>query len=400
MKIAMFTNNYKPYVGGVPISIEHLAQALRLRGHEVYVFAPSYEGQKEEPYVIRYPSFPVTIVGAPVPNILTTLFIRKIKELQIDVIHVHHPALVGNVALKIKRKLGIPVVFTYHTRYEEYLHYITGLEKAEAHMGLIDKYLQYFCNRCDLLVAPTPGIRAYLLQKKLQTPVSVLPTGIPEESFCPEKTKAMQIRQQYLGDADYLFCTVSRLAKEKNIYFQLEGLACLKRLLKKEGKTFRHIMIGDGPERKELMRYIQELGLTENVFLPGNVDNAEIKNYQAASDLFLFTSKSETQGIVLLEAMAVSNPVIAVEASGVRDVIKNGENGYLTEEDAYQWARKIKETLSNPIQMEVMQKGARKTAELYKEEAVAKRAEWCYEEVCRKTLEEVNRISITQRYVV
>ena len=400
MKIAMFTNNYKPYIGGVPISIEHLAEALRKRGHQVYVFAPSYEEQVEEPYVIRYPSFPITIVGAPVPNILTKLFIKKVKELQIDVIHVHHPAIVGNVALEIKRKLDIPVVFTYHTRYEEYLHYIAGLEKVEEHTGLLEKYLRYFCNRCDMLVAPTPGIREYLLQKKLQTPIAVLPTGIPAENFLPEQKKAEQIRQQYLGEADFLFCTVSRLAKEKNLYFQLEGLACLKRLLKKEGKTFCHMMIGGGPEKKELTRRIQELGLTENVFLLGNVDNAEIKNYQAASELFLFTSKSETQGIVLLEAMAVSNPVIAVEASGVRDVIKNGENGYLTEEDSYQWARKIAEVLKDAEQKEVMREGARKTAELYAEDTVAKRAEQCYAEVCERNLEEENRVSISQRYVV
>lgn len=400
MKIAMFTNNYKPYIGGVPISIEHLAEALRQRGHQVYVFAPSYEGQVEEPYVIRYPSFPISIVGAPVPNILTTLFIKKVKELQIDVIHVHHPAIVGNVALEIKRKMGIPVVFTYHTRYEEYLHYIAGLEKIEAHTGVLDKYLRYFCNRCDLLVAPTPGIREYLLQKQLQTPVTVLPTGIPAESFLPDNEKVAQIRQQYRGKADYMFCTVSRLAKEKNLYFQLEGLACLKRLLKKEGKTFRHMMIGDGPQKKELMRRIQELGLTENVLLLGNVDNTEIKNYQAAADLFLFTSKSETQGIVLLEAMAVENPVIAVEASGVQDVVKNGENGYLTVEDSYQWARQIAEVLKNREQMELMREGALKTAEMYAEDVVAKRAEQCYAEVCVVNLEEVNRVTISQRYVI
>lgn len=400
MKIAMFTNNYKPYIGGVPISIEHLAEALRQRGHQVYVFAPSYEGQVEEPYVIRYPSFPISIVGAPVPNILTTLFIKKVKELQIDVIHVHHPAIVGNVALEIKRKMGIPVVFTYHTRYEEYLHYIAGLEKIEAHTGVLDKYLRYFCNRCDLLVAPTPGIREYLLQKQLQTPIAVLPTGIPAESFLPDNEKVAQIRQQYRGKADYMFCTVSRLAKEKNLYFQLEGLACLKRLLKKEGKTFRHMMIGDGPQKKELMRRIQELGLTENVLLLGNVDNTEIKNYQAAADLFLFTSKSETQGIVLLEAMAVENPVIAVEASGVQDVVKNAENGYLTVEDSYQWARQIAEVLKNREQMELMREGALKTAEMYAEDVVAKRAEQCYAEVCVVNLEEVNRVTISQRYVI
>lgn len=401
MRIAMFTNNYKPYIGGVPISIEHLANALRSRGHQVYVFAPSYKQQKEEPYVIRYPSFPVTIAGAPVPNILTKLFEKKIMELQIDLIHVHHPALIGNVALEIKRKLHIPIVFTYHTRYEEYLHYIAGLKKMEEYTGLLEKYLQYFCKRCDLLIAPTPGVQKYLRQKGYQTSIEVLPTGIPVENFRIEKEKTERIRQHYRGNADYLFCTVSRIAKEKNLYFQLEGLACLKRLLKKSGKSFRHIMIGEGPEKENLMQHMQELGLTEEIILLGNVDNMEIKNYQAASDLFLFTSKSETQGIVLLEAMAASNPVVAVKASGVQDVIRDGENGSMTAEDSYQWAKKIIEILDSPKQMEVMRIGARQTAELYSEEMIAERAEYCYKKICGKAFLEIsNPISMFQRYVI
>ena len=128
MRIAMLTNNYKPYVGGVPISIEHLAEELRKRGHTVYIFAPSYRKQEDELYVIRYPSFPLSVAGAPLPNILTGLFRQKMKELQIDLIHVHHPAIAGNVALTLRRQLGIPVVFTYHTRYEEYLYYVKSLQ--------------------------------------------------------------------------------------------------------------------------------------------------------------------------------------------------------------------------------------------------------------------------------
>lgn len=389
MRIAMFTNNYKPYIGGVPISIEHLAQALRGQGHKVYIFAPSYEGQEEEKDVIRYPSFPFSIAGAPVPNIFTHLFINKVRELQIDVIHVHHPAIVGNVALAIKRKLGIPVVFTYHTKYEEYLHYIRGLEEIEAHTGIMDRYLQYFCGECDLIIAPTTGIKEYLLEKNDRMPVETLPTGIPRESFVAKTEEVIRIRQAYLGNANYLFCTVSRLAKEKNLYFQIEALAHLKRLMKKQGKSFRHLVIGDGPEKKKLQRKIEELGLTENVILLGYVENSQIKNYQAASDLFLFTSKSETQGIVLLEAMAVSNPVIAVDASGVCDVVKNGENGYLTREDAHEWAGKIIDVLNDKMQMEVIQCGARETAKKYAEDVLAKQAELYYECVCKKISGEV-----------
>lgn len=395
MRIAMFTNNYKPYIGGVPISIERLAEALRAQGHMVWVFAPSYKEQEEEPYVIRYPSLPLSVVGAPVPNVLTKLFAQKIEELRIDVIHVHHPALVGNVALALKRRLNIPVVFTYHTRYEEYLHYITGLKQIEAHTGIMEKYLRYFCTRCDLLAAPTPGLRDYLQKKEFGTPIAVLPTGIPAESFLPDQGRAEHIRKAYLGAADHMFCTVSRLAKEKNIYFQLEGLACLKRLLQKEGKTFKHLMIGDGPERRSFQKRVQELGLEKEIVFVGNVANTEIKNYQAACDLFLFTSKSETQGIVLLEAMAAENPVIAVDASGVCDVVCNGKNGYRTPEDAYVWARKIADTIGDETALAALGEGARRTAESYSQEQIALRAEQCYEQVCAKAPQEIpNRISI------
>ena len=401
MRIAMFTNNYKPYIGGVPVSIEHLAEALRGRGHTVYIFAPTYENQVEEPYVIRYPSFPIKVAGAPVPNVLTGIFIKKVRELNIDVIHVHHPAIVGNVALSIRKKLGVPVVFTYHTRYEAYLHYINGLEKVEQSTGFINWYLHHFCNQCDLLVAPTPGILDYLQKERMKPPIQVMPTGIPMENFLPEQESVAAIRQQYLGTADYLTCTVSRLAKEKNLDFQIRGLSCLKRLLKKKGRTFRHMIIGDGPEKENLMRQIGELGLTENIIFIGNVDNQEIKNYQAAADAFLFTSKSETQGIVLLEAMAVGNPVVAVEASGVRDVVKDGVNGYLTEEDTYWWAERTRMVLEEVAKREQLSQAAQETAELYSEEEVARQAEQYYRNVCIGAMENaVDNISLPHRYVV
>ena len=374
MKIAMFTNNYKPYVGGVPISIEHLAEALRAQGHQVYIFAPSYKNQKEEEDVIRYPSFPLSMVGAPIPNVLTGLFEQKVRELQIDVIHVHHPALVGNVALALQKKYGIPVVFTYHTRYEQYLHYVKPLEIFEHYTGAVERYLRWFSGRCDLLLAPTPGIKKYLETIPMDTPVAVLPTGIPEKNFMPDEARAADIRRQNIGNADYLFCTVARLAKEKNLDFQLEGLANLKEHLGEKGKTFRYMMIGDGPEREHIEKLAKNLGLEENVILTGNISNDEIAVYQKACDAFLFSSKSETQGIVLLEAMAVGNPVVAVEASGVSDVVENGKNGYLTKEDPKVWAERIFNMVLQPATFEQMRIQAKQTAEAYSEAEIARKA--------------------------
>lgn len=397
MRIAMFTNNYKPYIAGVPVSIEHLAEALRARGHKVWVFAPSYGEEEEEPYVIRYPSFPFRVAGAPVPDVLTGVFLKKVRELEIDVIHVHHPALVGNVALHIRRKLGIPVVFTYHTRYMEYLHYIRGLESFEEHTGFLDWYLRRFCNSCDLLVAPTPGIRSYLYGKEVIKPVEVLPTGMPQDAFSPDQKIAAEIRQRYIGDADYLFCTVSRLAAEKNLIFQMQGLAHLGRLLKKKKRTFRHLFIGDGPEKENLMHLAEELGLSEHVIFVGNIENSEMKNYQAACDAFLFTSQSETQGIVLLEAMAAGSPVVALDASGVRDIVSDGENGFLTAGDAAGWAGRVEALVEDEKRKRQMGENAVRTAMLYAEEEVARRAEQYYRKVCGKMSEEINQMVPVQR---
>lgn len=383
MNIAMFTNNYKPYIGGVPISIEHLAAALRQRGHKVYVFAPTYKEQVEEEFVIRYPSFRVSIAKAPVPDVLTRIFDKKVKELQIDIIHVHHPAIVGNVALALKKKYGIPVVYTYHTRYEQYLHYVKPLEHIERCTGFIERYLEYFCKRCDMLVAPTPGMQDYLLSKELEVPIGVLPTGIPQDCFAPDMERAAQIRKACKKDADYLFVTVSRLAREKNLLFQLQGIALLKEKLARYGKTFRYMIIGEGPQRQELMEKAKELGISENIIFTGNVPNREICNYQWAADLFLFTSKSETQGIVVLEAMAAGNPVVAVDATGVRDVVEDGKNGRLTGENVEEWSDGIVAVLKDGARYHAMSKAARETAASYGEASVARMAESYYEEICQ-----------------
>lgn len=378
MRIAMLTNNYKPYMGGVPISIEHLAQALRAQGHEVYIFAPTYKNQEEEPYVIRYPSFPVSIANAPVPNVFHRIFEEKIEKLGIDVIHVHHPALVGNVALKLKKKYGIPVVFTYHTRIEAYLHYIKPIEWLEAATGVIDHYMKWFCSKCDMIAAPTPGMKAYLTENGVQTPIEILPTGVKEESFYPKTEEVQSVCRAYKGGADYLLCSVSRLAKEKNIDFQLEGLKFLKERLERAGKHFRYLLIGDGPEYEHLKKKIRAAGLEKEVVLTGRVENCYIASYQKACDAFLFSSKSETQGIVILEAMAAGNPVIAVKASGVEDLVENGKNGYLTEEEPKVWAEQIAEILLDETQRIRLSYGAYITAAKYSENQIAERAAEVY----------------------
>ncbi|MBD5551050.1 MAG: glycosyltransferase family 4 protein [Lachnospiraceae bacterium] len=390
MKIAMMTNSYKPFVAGVPISVERLSEGLRAIGNQVVVFAPSYDEQKEEENLVRYRSLFRGIMGGfSVPNHLDPRIEREFREGEFDLIHVHHPMMIGSTARYLAWKYQVPLVYTYHTRYEQYLHYI-GLAGAKRIMPL---YLRNTLRHCDMVIAPTPAIRDYLEEIGIEAPVEILPTGLSDDSFLPDEKRAKKLREKLTGGRKQLFCTVARLAKEKNLDFLLESLWYYKQ---SAGSCFKLVLIGEGPYRSRLEERIRELDMTEEVILTGQVPNGEIKNYCRASDLFLFTSRSETQGIVLLEAMAAGTPVLALEATGTEDIVVNGENGYMTQVsgdaeeavrgDEQSFAEKLSEILEKK-ELEFLRKGARYTADSYRGMQIAGRAKqyysrvlWAYEE--------------------
>lgn len=414
MNIAMLTNNYKPFVAGVPIAVERLADGLRAGGHTVYIFAPDYHVKddvetKERTRAMeslensmdfnpgctfRFPTTNVKMAGVmPLPLPIFSYLDSIFSELNIDVIHVHHPVLTGNAALHLGRKYNVPVVFTYHTRYEQYIHYAAPFKSLEkrakkdeafdaaaaqalvsfTQMQIVQRYLNYFAEQCDLVLAPTRTMADYLEPFDLQTTMEVVPTGLSAEAF-DEKTQAADIRKKYLPeDKRYLFCTVSRMAKEKNLDFMLRSLALAKERI---GNIFRVLMIGAGPERKTLESLTAELGLTDNVVFIGAVPNDEVCAYHQACDLFLFSSQSETQGIVLLEAFAASLPAIAIDATGTDDLIEHGENGMLTADSETDWAEKLTSMIKNDmmgegLSLKEMGAAARQTAEEYEESRIA-----------------------------
>lgn len=393
MKIAMMTNNYKPFIGGVPISVERLSEGLRKLGHEVCIFAPEYEGVPEEPGVVRYRSCAKQLTnGMAVPYI----FDKRIGEIfameEFDLIHVHQPMLVGNAALHYKRKYGIPVVYTCHTRYEEYLHYLppfTGMKETDVVRSYLYKqsrkavpgYVEYFTRKCDLVFAPSRQMRDHLAEWEMETTIRVLPTGLADASYEVCESRNTNLRKKYLGDRKYLLCTVSRVEKEKNLYFLLDAV---KELQKQMGEMFRLLIVGDGKERAALEQYAKSQGIGDTVIFAGAVPNEEVRDYLGASDLFVFASKSETQGIVLAEAMAAGLPVAAVRACGVNDIVTDGKNGRLVDEDIFTYACGVREMLEKKACYLRYCEGARKTAENYRAEYIAAQAEEAYQMVLEK----------------
>lgn len=381
MKIALMTNNYKPFVGGVPISVERLAKGLKAQGHQVTVFAPAYQGytDTEDLHIVRYSSLLQKFIGGIVlPNPLDPVIDAEFAKQHFDVIHVQHPMLIGRAAVHLSRKYHIPLVFTYHTRYEQYVKcYTKGLLNMDRIMPL---YLHTFLKHCHHILAPTEGMKDYLTRELGcdSHAVSVLPTGIEDCHFLVSEKEKADIREKYQAQDMPLFLSVSRMADEKNVSFLLQAVAEFK---ERYSCPFRLLMVGDGPGKAEYEALCRKLHIDREVIFTGKIPNQEIAPCYAAADAFLFASKTETQGIVILEAFAGKTPVIALDATGVRDLVRNGRNGFLCPEDTACFAGKMLNFVSDCTLKEALSQNAFSSALEYREEAVAKKAVGLYNNV-------------------
>ena len=235
--------------------------------------------------------------------------------------------------------------------------------------------IRNFANDTDAVFAPTESTKEYLRNVGVSRYIKVMPTGIDFDYYNCSQQKIDELRQELIGDSEHLLISVSRLSKEKNLYFLLDGI---KRLKENSDLNFKLIIIGSGSEEKNIKSFIKNNDLEDYIELIGAVDFREMGEYYLASDLFVFASTTETQGMVLLEAMAGYNPVVAVKSSGIDDVIENGSNGYKTEEDIEKWSLKIKELLTDREKYKKSSQKARKMAESYSIEEMGAEAEKLY----------------------
>ncbi len=386
LKIAMFTNNYFPVIGGVPISIDRLSKGLRELGHEVYIFAPDYPDYKEKDNnVIRCKllyHFKKEGMDMVIPNVYNKEIEKEFKKHNFDIVHTHHPFLLGSKGLSLARKHEKPAVFTYHTRLEKYAHYIPGFffirrlfENRISHF-----MIKRFANKCDGIFAPTDSTREYLRKVGVRSNIKIMPTGIDIDRYEHNEDELKQLKEKYIEDEEVLFITVSRLSKEKNLYFLLEGLKLIKQKL---DKKFKCLIVGDGSEKDNLVEYSKENNLGQNIEFVGAVDYKEINRYYIISDIFVFASTTETQGMVLLEAMAGYNPVVAVRSSGIDDVVKNNFNGFKTEEEISAWTDKVIEIVNNKDLKDELAENAYQMAEKHSIKNMAKKAAEMYRNILK-----------------
>lgn len=345
LTIGFFTCNAFPLVNGLAVSIQRFTHHLRRLGHRVFIFAPRYPGHREpEPDVYRFPSLRVPThhrYAVPFPAAAVELS-RLIPRLGLEIIHTHHPFLVGPYARRLARRLRVPLVFTYHTLYEHYAHYLPLLSPLAARIGASRSYA--FANQADLVIAPTSGVRARLLANGIAAPVEVIPTGV-EVPDTPEEPKPIVRRRLDLPEDPPILLYVGRLAREKNIEILLRAL----RAAVKVAPEVILLLVGEGDEERPLRGLADRLNLAGRVRFVGPVPPQAVGRWYRAADLFVFPSMSETQGLVVLEAMAHGLPVLAVRSIGTSDFIDDGTTGALAEDPHDDFVRRLLELLRDGI---------------------------------------------------
>ncbi len=383
MKIGIFTNAYKPIISGVVNSIDLIKKGMRELGHKVYVFAPRYPGYRDrEAGVFRFMSLNLSgQVKFPLAIPYSMRIYRIIDRLDLDIIHTHHPFILGELGAHFSRKLDIPLVYTFHTQFEQYTHYVP-LPQDILKMAVGPKIVSY-TEKCDQIICPSPTIMNLLAKYGVKKPVEMIPNAIDLAQF--RNGKPESIRDKYgISPKEKILIYVGRIGVEKNLPFMLEAF---KKILNRQPHC-RLMIVGEGPEVESIEELKEEMSLGDRVILTGRVEYNQIPAYFRAGYAFLMTSTTEVKPLALLEAMASGLPVVAVKAAGSSDTVHSGVDGILTEQEVDSFAGAVQNLFDDEGLYKSLSDGARKTSSQYSIEITARRLEKVYRGLIRRKKKE------------
>lgn len=352
MNILMLSDVYFPRVNGVSSSMRTFARELTRLGHRVTIVAPDYGGEETQTdfEILRVPAR--TIFFDPEDRLMRASALREVERnlatRNWDVIHIHTPFRAHRLGVRLGKRLNCPTVESYHTFFEEYAaHYFPWLP-ARLTRFIARHYSRTLCRDIDHLIVPSEQMADVLRRYGIATPASVIATGIHLDEFVGGD--GTQFRRAHgIAPEQPTLVTVSRLAAEKNIVFLLD----VARILAGEFPQLKFIIAGEGPDAENLKRRAQELGLREHVLFVGNLDRrTQLLDCYRAGDVFVFASPTETQGLVLLEAMALGVPIVSTAVMGTATVLKNVGSARISAENVGEFASHVTELLRAPAQRE------------------------------------------------
>lgn len=384
MRILMISDVYFPRINGVSTSIQTFMTELGKLGHEVTLIAPDYgeEISSDETAVHRIPARKVIL--DPEDRMMSMSAIMKLRDSlkaqDFDLIHVHTPFVAHYAGVKLARHLQLPLLVTYHTLFEEYLyHYIPFLPRT-----LLRKAARSFsraqCNQADSIVAPSSVIVDLLHAYGVTRPIAVIPTGIHCKDF--GHGDGDRFRRQFgIAANRKLLLNVSRVAFEKNIDLLLDVLDRVRRA----HADACLVIAGEGPAKKTYIRRAEEMGLQDNLIFVGYLDrSSDLIDCYHSADFFVFSSRTETQGLVLLEAMAAGTPVVSVAAMGTRDILLDCPGARIVEDDADQFSAELCRLLDDEQDQQALRDATVSCAEKWDSKVMAEKLIAAYRRVLEK----------------
>ncbi len=376
MNLLMMTNTYAPFVGGVSRSVESFTEEFRRRGHRVMVVAPASPGApKGEADILRIPAIQ-NFNGSdfslrlPVPGFLFS----ALEKFRPDIVHSHHPYLLGDTALRVSALRNVPLVFTHHSMYEKFTHYVPG-DSPRLQRFVVELSTGY-ANLCDRVIVPSGSTATILKERGVETPIEVIPTGVDIERIRRGDGRGFRAAMGIPGE-DFVVGHIGRLAPEKNLGFLAEAVTAF---LAANGRA-RFLIAGVGPMEKKVRERFERRGMGGRLHFAGILQGGGLADAYHAMDVFAFASQCETQGMVVAEAMAAGVPVVALDGPGVREAVIDGRNGYLLPADTvavFSDALSRVAALSGD-DLRAMKEAARETAESFSIRRCAERTLILYE---------------------
>ncbi len=331
MNVGLFSETYYPEINGVANSVYMLKNELEKRGHNVYVFTTTTPGAPEHEHnVFRVPSIPfIFITERRVGLFYQPKLAHVIKKLNLDIIHTHTEFSLGVFGRIMAKELKLPIVHTYHTIYEDYTHYLTRFKALDRRAKAFARtYSKVCCNTVEQVIVPTMKTKELLMTYSVHKDISVIPTGIDLSKFDRNnysEEEVNSLRGKYnISLQNKIMIYIGRVSQEKNIE---EIIRAMPDYMKTRDEV-RFVIVGSGPASEKLVSMVKHLGLTDRFIFTGAQPWDTIGLFYQLGDVFVSASRSETQGLTYIEAMASGLPVVARKDKCLEDILIQGTNGY------------------------------------------------------------------------
>jgi glycosyltransferase involved in cell wall biosynthesis len=379
----MLSDVYFPRVNGVSTSIHTFRNQLARLGHESSLIAPAYgAGSGDEPGIFRVPSQRVLFDPEDRRMQLRSIlqYLPQLRRGQFDLIHIQTPFVAHYAGVLLSRRLGLTRVETYHTLFEEYLyHYVPFVPKSWMR-ALARRFSRNQCNNLDALVVPSRAVLEVLRAYGVSVPIEIIPTGIELDQLVGGNGAAFRVRHGIAPGRPTLV-HIGRVAFEKNIDFLLRVLVSVRRRV----PDVLLVIAGEGPARKHLQRLAVRLGIENSVLFVGYQDRKRaLLDCYRAGDVFVFASHTETQGLVLLEAMALGVPVVAPAIMGTKDIVGPARGALVSSLDEAEFASKVIALLMDETLREELGREAQDFAREWEARRMAERMAEFYVRVCER----------------